>query len=199
MDLDMLEAFEGGSPLVRKKSYGMDVYNLYIDDVIGQPSKYRDLISALDFANHNDVVRLYINSVGGSIYTATAIVRAIQESQAHVIAIVDGVVMSAATMIMLACDDVRFGDMACGMFHTATYGVHSDTNQIKASVDFNQDALYNLLYYSYSGFLTEEEIEDMFNNSKEIWMGADEMRERWAAYVEQRSSVDEYSEEEEEE
>lgn len=147
------------------------------------------MITALDFANPNDVVRLHINTVGGGLDTASAIIRAIKTCQAQVIGIVDGCVVSAGTMIMLACDDIHFGDMCWGMFHTASYGTGGDTNRVKSYVEFTQRHLYNVLYTVYTGFLYEEEIEDMFHNSREIYMSSEEMKDRWEAYVEYRDNL----------
>ena len=84
------------------------------------------------------------------------------------------------------------------MWNIASYGTWGDTNKLSSHVDFNQDYIYNSLYYHYTGFLTEEEIEDMFHNSREIWMGAEELRSRWEAYVEYRNNLTVDIEDEEE-
>lgn len=199
MEDDLMEELSfGNNSNGSVKTFSSNVYTWYIDEVITTPVKYRDLISTLDFAGDNDIVRIHLNTPGGCLATTAAIVRAITQSRAKVVGIVDGQIASAGTILALSCDIVYFGDMCYAMFHTASYGTWGDTNKLSSHVDFSQDYIYNSLYYHYTGFLTEEEIEDMFHNSREIWMGAEELRSRWEAYVEYRNNLIVDTEDEEE-
>lgn len=179
-----LDIYTPASSLVSSRTYSTTIYDLYLDEDIGEPSRYRDLISTLDYASQGDVVRLHFNTIGGRTDTASAIRRAILNSPAKVVGIVDGCVISAGTMIMTACDDVVFGDLSWGQFHTVSWGTSGDSNKMQSFNEFSQNHIYKMLLSVYTGFLTEEEIDDMFYNSREIYMDAEELRVRWDNFVE---------------
>jgi ATP-dependent protease ClpP protease subunit len=64
-------------------------------------------------------VHLRINSPGGDVFAAQAIVAAIRDTGAKVIAHIDGVAASAATVIASAADEVEMSDGAMYMIHCA--------------------------------------------------------------------------------
>lgn len=64
-------------------------------------------------------VNLRINSPGGDVFAAQAIVAAIRDTGAKVVAHIDGVAASAATVIASAADEVIMSDGAMYMIHCA--------------------------------------------------------------------------------
>lgn len=64
-------------------------------------------------------IHLRINSPGGDVFAARAIVTAIKAHPSNVIAHIDGVAASAATFIAVACDEVEMTDGALFMIHKA--------------------------------------------------------------------------------
>lgn len=64
-------------------------------------------------------INLRINSPGGDVFEARAIVTAIRQHPANVIAHVDGVAASAASYIALAANEVEISDGAFFMIHKA--------------------------------------------------------------------------------
>lgn len=64
-------------------------------------------------------LHLRINSPGGDVFAAQAIVQAIRDSGARVIAHVDGYAASAATVIATAADEIEMSDGAMYMIHCA--------------------------------------------------------------------------------
>ncbi len=76
-----------------------------------------------------DVVNLRIDSPGGDVFAAQAISTAIKQLGAKVIAHIDGLAASAATIIACACDEVVMADGAMYMIHngwTVAYGNRHD-------------------------------------------------------------------------
>ena len=83
-DLDMFQIPNQYQRLLRKDivhSY----YEYYLNGVIGEADQYIELISALRDASPTDEFVIRINSVGGDLATALAIINAIKETQAHVV------------------------------------------------------------------------------------------------------------------
>lgn len=64
-------------------------------------------------------INLRINSPGGDVFAARAIEQALREHPAHVVAHVDGVAASAATVIAMAADEIRIAPGALFMVHNS--------------------------------------------------------------------------------
>jgi ATP-dependent Clp protease protease subunit len=64
-------------------------------------------------------IHLRINSPGGDVFEARAMVAAIAASKATVIAHVDGLAASAASYVAMACDEVQIAEGAFLMVHNA--------------------------------------------------------------------------------
>jgi ATP-dependent protease ClpP protease subunit len=83
-------------------------------------------------------LHLRINSPGGDVFAAQAIVVAIRDTGAKVIAHIDGYAASAATVIANAADDIEISDGAMYMIHcawTMAYGNANDIRETAALLD----------------------------------------------------------------
>lgn len=67
----------------------------------------------------SDTIHLRIDSPGGDVFAARAMMTAISQHPAKVIAHVDGLAASAATGICMACDEVEISSGARFMIHNA--------------------------------------------------------------------------------
>lgn len=153
------------------------VYTVFLDGDITEPHNYRDLLSVMFNSTENDVIDFVINSGGGNLSTALAIIEAIKHTQARVSATVIGDCHSAASIILMACPEVIVCDSASCLIHTASYGISGNNGMVKAFTEFNVKQIDKLLDDTYIGFLTVGELENI-KNGIEMWFSADEIRER---------------------
>jgi len=153
------------------------VHEVFLDDTIEEPSKYRELISVLVNATPNDKIHLYINSPGGHLDTAAAIVSGILSCQAEVTAFIMGACHSAASLIAMYCHAVHVYDTAYMMVHTASFGSSGNTPTVKAHTDFTIKQCEKLMKDAYEGFLTEDELKKVLNGI-ELWYNAEEIKPR---------------------
>src|SRR5690606_18616282 len=65
------------------------------------------------------VIHLRINSPGGDVFDARAMVTALREHPARIVAHIDGLAASAASYVALAADEVEISDGAFLMIHNA--------------------------------------------------------------------------------
>ena len=65
-------------------------------------------------------IRLHINSTGGEVWDAMAIANQLRRHQARVVAVVDGIAASAASVIAVSCDEVVMGVGSQMMIHDAS-------------------------------------------------------------------------------
>ncbi|HEX8419463.1 MAG TPA: head maturation protease, ClpP-related [Sphingomonas sp.] len=105
---------------IRSEATGDDTTTIYVYDVIDGFWG----VSAADFARELAAVTtpnvvLRINSPGGDVFEARAMMTAIAGHPANFVAKIDGLAASAATALSLACDTVEIADGGFYMIHQA--------------------------------------------------------------------------------
>lgn len=118
-------------------------------------------------------IHLRINSPGGDVFAAQAIVQAIRDTGAKVIAHIDGVAASAATVIASASDEVEMSDGAMYMIHcawTVAIGNASDLAATSALLD-KTDGVIAGQYAKRSG-KSSDDMKALMN--AETWFTAEE-------------------------
>jgi ATP-dependent protease ClpP protease subunit len=152
-------------------------HEVFLDSTIDEPNKYRELISLLINAGENDKIHLFINSNGGHLDTAGAIISGILSSRAEVTAFLMGATHSAASLISMYCHAVHVYDTAYMMIHTASFGSSGNTPTVKAHTDFTIKQCEKLMLDAYEGFLTKAEMDKVLNGL-ELWFNAEEIKPR---------------------
>jgi ATP-dependent Clp protease protease subunit len=82
-----------------------------------------------------DTIHLHINSPGGDVFEARAMVAAIGASKAAVVAHIDGLAASAASYVATACDEVQIADGAFFMVHNAWSFAMGNATDMRATAD----------------------------------------------------------------
>jgi ATP-dependent protease ClpP protease subunit len=103
--------------------------------------------------------------------------RVMAESQANIIASVEGACMSAATMIFLAADGFEISENSMFMFHNYSGGTIGKGGEMYDNIMYERKWSDKFMRSVYSGFLTDIEIKSMLEN-KDIWMDPDEVFKR---------------------
>ena len=152
-------------------------HDISINDVIGAPQELLEAVRTIRNAGQNDVIHLFCNSPGGSLYTTTEILSAMLQTEAHIITELTGEACSAMAIIFLGGDEFRVSNDAVLMNHGASYGVYGTQQQVYDNVVASQKQLTKLAKKYYEGFLTPEEIERLLEG-KEYWMDAEEVIQR---------------------
>lgn len=152
-------------------------HEVFLDSEIEDPAKYRELISLLLNANESDKIHLFINSNGGHLDSAGAIISGILASQAEVTAFLMGACHSAASLIAMYCHSVHVFETAYIMIHTASFGSSGNTPTVKAHTDFTIKQCEKLMVDAYEGFLTKTELDKVLNGI-ELWFNAEEIKPR---------------------
>jgi ATP-dependent protease ClpP protease subunit len=120
--------------LVRNEGGGA---SLYIYDVIDAywGVSAAAVIEALTKAEGAEVLDVYINSPGGSVFEGRAIMAALSRFSGKTVAHVDSLCASAATSIALACNEVVMSEGALFMIHNASSGVWGDKTDLRETAD----------------------------------------------------------------
>lgn len=120
-----------------------------------------------------DTVHLRIDSPGGDVFAAQAICTAIKQIGAKVIAHIDGLAASAATIIACACDEVAMADGAMYMIHngwTIAWGDRHDFGKVVGLLE----KIDGTIAEAYAKRTGQSEAEMSALMDAETWFTADE-------------------------
>jgi ATP-dependent protease ClpP protease subunit len=150
------------------------LHEYYITGEIEDASKYTDWFNQIRHAPPTDIIKLYINSEGGSLWTAIQFMRVMKECRAPVIASVEGACMSAATIIFLMSDSFEISPHSMFMFHNYSGGAIGKGGEMIDQIKHERGWSEKLLTEIYQDFLTPAEIRSILDN-KDIWMTSEEV------------------------
>lgn len=161
---------------IQPKTIG-HLYEFYISGPIEGPEEYTEMFDKIRHATEMDIIKLYINSPGGSLSTAIQFLRVASESSAEIITSAEGECMSAATIMFLSGDSFEVTPHSMWMFHNYSGGAFGKGGEMIDQLEFERKWSERLLKDVYKHFLTDAEITSMLNN-KDIWMDGEEVVQR---------------------
>lgn len=153
------------------------IHHFYINKVIDDPETFVDMVHTIKIADQNDIVYIYLNSPGGRLDTAVQLINAMRISAAKIITVIEAEAHSASTMIFLAADEFIVHENSIMMFHNFSSGAIGKGNEIKLQIDAVVKWFNRLARDIYFPFLSEQEIQNIIDG-KDLWIEADEIRER---------------------
>lgn len=172
----ILEQQQSTKKSIPPKQLG-SLHEFYISGPIEGPEEYIEMFDRIRHAGELDVVKIYINSPGGSVSTAIQFMRVVAESSAEVITSAEGECASAATIMFLCGDSYEVTPHTTFMFHNYSGAAVGKGGEMIDQMIYERKWSEKLLRESYKDFLTEDEITSMLNN-KDIWMDAEEVIQR---------------------
>jgi ATP-dependent protease ClpP protease subunit len=150
---------------------------VFLDENIREPKYYRTVLQGIESLSEGDVVVLSINSYGGQLDGAIAIINAIQDTDADVHASIEGVAASAASLIALAAPSISVSPYATMMVHSATFGAFGKQSDVISHASFVDKQVRTLMHSVYKDFLTDKELEEVIMG-KEMWFDSEEIVRR---------------------
>ena len=150
---------------------------VFLDENIREAKYYRTVLQGLDSLGEGDLILLNINSYGGQLDGAIAIINAIENTEADVHASIEGVAASAASLIALAAPSISVSPYATMMVHSATFGAFGKQSDVISHASFVDKQVRNLMGSVYKDFLTDKELEEVIMG-KEMWFDAEEIVRR---------------------
>ena len=167
-------------------------HEIFLDESISEPEYYRNAISLLrNEVGEKDTVHVYISNGGGMVHTASLITDAMDTCKGRIVGFLSGQCCSAATAIAMHCDEWVVGNNLHYMVHGITYGVLGKATDIEAQQDFTKKWGEKLFRDTYTGFLTEDEMELTLKYGKEHWFDTNDVKERLQNFAEHRQKQQE--------
>ena len=155
----------------------VNIHEFYLSGDIESSEDYIDWFDIIRSASPNDILKFYINSSGGDLFTAIQFLRVLSDTDATISVSVEGACMSAATLIFLCGHQFEVSPHSMFMFHNYSGGTFGKGGEMLDQLQHERVWSEKLLREIYSDFLTEQEIVSMLNN-KDLWMDGDEVIKR---------------------
>lgn len=161
-------------PLTNPRGY---IHELYLTGEVIEAEHYIDWFHLIRHATEDDLIIIHINSPGGDGATAIQFKSVLAETDAGVIASVEGDCMSAATMIMLSCDHLVIAEHSRFLIHNYSAMTMGKGGEMYDHITAERVWSESLMRDIYKGFLTEAEIAQVLEG-KDFWMDRDEVIKR---------------------
>ena len=174
--------------------HAVHIHEFYVSGEIESSEDYIEWFDLIRSAGENDILKFYINSPGGDLFTAIQFLRVLTETEANIVVSVEGACMSAATLIFLCGHQFEVSPHSMFMFHNYSSGMAGKGGEMYDRVMHEKDWSEKLLRDVYSDFLTEKEIVSILDN-KDIWMDGEAVIQRLKNKVKAMEKADAKEEE----
>lgn len=176
---DLMELLGGGIKQDERTFHKqlVNVHEFYLNGEIDSAENYIQWFDTIRHAGESDIIKVYINSPGGDVFTAIQFMRTLQETSANVVMSIEGLCASAATMIMLCGESFEISDHSMFMFHNYSGGTVGKGGEMLDQLQHERKWSEKLLRDVYKDFLTDSEIVSVLDN-RDIWMDGEEVVKR---------------------
>lgn len=153
-------------------------WRLYVTELDNDPRNHFEGLDMIRTAEEEDVIEILITSPGGRVDIADMYLAAFRDSKAKIITRAIGECASAATTIFLSGDERICEDGCYFMFHNVQWGSGGDSAHVIARSKFYERLYKEKFYGMMAEVLTPLELAELFERAGEIYLTAEEMRER---------------------
>jgi len=165
----------------------VNMHEFYLVGEIGPPIDYLEWFDTIRHAGETDIVKIYINSDGGDLFTAIQFLRVLSDTPATIICSVEGACMSAATLIFMCGQQFEVTPHSIFMFHNYSGGAMGKGGEMIDQLQHERRWSERLMREVYKDFLSSEEIKSMLDN-KDIWMDGEEVVKRVNAKIQKNKA-----------
>ena len=148
----------------------------YIGDSDWDDVSPKSFLKDLKALGDVDEVHLHISSNGGGVFPGNAIYNFIAAHPANVIGFVDGVAASMASVIAMACDDLRMAENSLMMIHNPWGFAAGDAEEMRKYADMLDKAKTTIMSsYERKTGIDSDELSSLLD--QETWLTAAEALE----------------------
>lgn len=160
------------------KIYTINFFHNFDYDI----NKYKPYFDVFDKAKENDEIVIYINSGGGCISTLNVFLNAIKICKCKNITARVNYAASAATILMLACDNIVFNENTELMFHTYSNILYGKSQEIGSEYKFSDEHCKKVMNKYLKKIMSDKEIEEL-HNGKDFYFNETEAITRLKKYT----------------
>lgn len=153
-------------------------YNLYLHGEIGHPDDFMEHFAVYKTANENDCIRLWVNSLGGSISTGVEYIQHMRECHAPIVAVIGVDCASMASALTLEADEIEVCEMSTMLVHAFSYGVAGVESHVYNHAAFNKKLNERFIRNTYSQFLSPDQLTDVLKGV-DVLLSSEEILACW--------------------
>lgn len=154
------------------------IINIHVDGEILEPENYREVFNVIRDASENDLINLYINSIGGDVSTFIEFYNLIVTCRAKIVCYVF-MAYSSAALIALTCEEIVLTEFCSFLIHAPSGEAIGKVAEIKSHGDFFNKWSKDIITSVYKGYLTDKEIDKVLEGA-ELWHDKKEIEKRLA-------------------
>lgn len=175
---DMGFGKDKGFPVVQREGpNGTHVWDIFLYGPILSAEQMVEAMMAFSSAGENDTVIVNLSTGGGCVDATDTFIDGMKDCRGRVIVKASGGVHSAGTLILLSAPEFSLSAGFNSLFHNGSVGAGGKLSDYRASSAFTSSFMERLFVETYTGFLTEDELERMIQG-KDFWMDAEEFLRR---------------------
>lgn len=166
---------------VTHKQHVMNEYTVYLFGAIEDSNDFLGAIEVLNSATPDDIVRINLSSVGGSLSATDTLLFEILKAQERGVEVgvsASGLIASAGSLILLAATYFELSEDATIMLHCGSLGDGGTLNEFRTASAFHIRHMETIFKKHYKNFLTEDEIQQLLDG-KDFWMTSLDFTERF--------------------
>lgn len=169
-----------------EQTYTASHIHIYISEAIGEAVEYIDMIHRIATAGPADTIFVHLNTPGGALDTGVQIINALQNTQARVVTILEGMAYSLGTLVFLVGDEMVVNDHCMMMFHNFNGGIIGKGNEITLELEATNKWFATLAKQIYIPFLSDDEVHRL-SRGEDLWMQSPEIRRRLTHMIKVKS------------
>ena len=149
-------------------------YHFFISGEIGNDETSKSLIKTLKSCGSQDIVSIYLNTMGGDMYTTMQIINSIRSCAGRVATHADGLVASAGSLIFFAGDMMSVSELSSFLLHNGSGGVGGKMSDVHAHSDHTRSLIHKVFHSVYEPFFTPDEVDkilqgqDMYLHAEQV-------------------------------
>jgi ATP-dependent protease ClpP protease subunit len=162
-------------------------YAVPLTGPIGEIDEYGELVHILAHAGVEDQVYIQLSSPGGSLETCDYLCRRMEECEAHITVEIGMSCASAASAIALQADDWVIYDSSTMMVHSCSYSPgYGKESDIRSRMEYTERLNREWIERTYQGFLFKDELFEAVDYGQDLYLFADDLRQRMPLFKEHR-------------
>lgn len=164
-------------------------HRVYLTKPITAPSHYTELFELLASATEQETIHFYINTPGGRVDTTSQLCTLLENCEAELIGHLMGVAASAGSVIPMFMDALSVSPYAYMMIHNYSGGTYGKGDDILMSAENTKRWVETLYRSCYENFLTTDELENIVLKNQDIYLGPEQIEERWENVLKKREEA----------
>jgi len=186
-DLSIESICSDDNDLVQTNTFTSTEYIINLDSDIISPDHYRKIFKILKDATSYDLIRFKINTNGGNLDSFVEFYHHMMQCEAPTVGEIHQA-YSAGSLMAMTCDVVEVHLFSSMMVHTVSGGMSGKADEIESYSKFITGQNKQIFFKVYEGFLTQQEMEDIFKGS-DMWLCSKDIERRLKNWVPIKSRV----------